>query len=88
MIEDGKRSVEVPSEIIEKAIPLWDDFVIARFLEEAPHVANVHMIVNKIWAFGDKSQKLDVIEVDSMTMRISVTNEVVRSKLSEEGCGT
>ena len=47
-VSEGEKSVEVPSEIIEKANPLWKDFVIARFLETAPHVAKVHMIVNKI----------------------------------------
>lgn len=50
---EGKKAVVVPSEVIEKANPLWEDFVIARFLETAPHIAKVHMIVNKIWAFGD-----------------------------------
>lgn len=50
---EGKQSVNVPSEVVEKANPLWDDFVIARFLETAPHVAKVHMILNKIWMFGE-----------------------------------
>lgn len=51
---ERKKSVEVPTEVIEKANPLWEDFVIARFLETAPHVAKVHMMINKIWAFGEK----------------------------------
>lgn len=84
-ISNGESSVEVPSEIIEKANPLWEDFVIARFLEKAPHVAKVHMILNKIWAFGDKTQKLDVYEMDEMTMRIRITNEKVRSKVVRRG---
>lgn len=46
---DGKKSIQVPTEVIEKADPLWEDFVIARFLEDAPHIAKVHMILNKIW---------------------------------------
>lgn len=65
-ISEGKRSVEVPTEIIEKSNPLWEDFVMARFLETAPHIAKVHMILSKIWAFGDKSQKLDVFEMDDV----------------------
>lgn len=84
-VSEGGKSVEVPSEIIEKANPLWEDFVIARFLETAPHVAKVHMIINKIWAFGEKNQKLDVYEMDATTMRIRVTNEKIRNKVVRRG---
>lgn len=82
---DGKHSVEVPAKIIEKSNLLWEDFMITRFLETAPHVAKVHMIVNKIWAFGDKSQKLDVYEMDAKTMRIRITSEMVRDKVVRRG---
>lgn len=82
---EGKKSVEVPSEIIEKANPLWDDFVIARFLESAPHVAKVHMIVNKIWAYGEINQKLDVYVMDEHTMRIRIPNEKIRKKVVWRG---
>lgn len=78
---DGKQSIEVPTEIIEKGSPLWEDFVIASFLETAPHVAKVHVILNKIWAFGDRSQKLDVYEVDSTTMRVRIPNKLVRERV-------
>lgn len=75
---EGKQSIDVPSYIIEKANPIWEDFFIARFLETAPHIAKVHMILYKIWAFGDKAQKLDVYEVDSTTMRIRITSAKIR----------
>ena len=84
-VSEGRKSVEVPSEIIEKANPLWEDFVIARFLETAPHVAKVYMIINKIWAFGEKNQKLDVYEMDATTMRFRVTNEKIRNKVVRRG---
>ena len=77
-ISEGKHSVEVPSEIIEKANPLWEDFVIAMFLETAPHIAKVYIIVNKIWAFGDNMQKLDV-------HGIRITNEKIREKVVRRG---
>lgn len=77
--------MEVPSEVIEKANPLWDDFVIARFLETAPHIAKVHMIVNKIWAYGETNQKLDVYVMDDHTMRIRIPNGKIRKKVV--GCG-
>lgn len=28
-ITEGKQSVEVPSEVVEKSNPLWEDFVLA-----------------------------------------------------------
>ena len=82
---EGKKLIEVPSAIIEKGNPLWEDFVVARFLETAPHIAKVHMIVNKIWAFGEKNQKLDVYEMDATTMRIRITNEKIRGKVVRRG---
>ncbi|KAL0884543.1 hypothetical protein Bca101_008524 [Brassica carinata] len=82
---EGKKSVDVPSDIIEKANPLWGDFVIARFLETAPHIAKVHMIVNKIWAFGETNQKVEVYEIDATTMRIRITNEKIRNKIVRRG---
>lgn len=42
-------------------------------------------IANKIWAFGDKSQKLDVYEMDEKTMRIRITSEKVRDKVVRRG---
>lgn len=84
-VSEGKQSVEVPSEIIEKSNHLWEDFVIAKFLETAPHIAKVHVILNNIWAYGDKIQKLDVYEMDSTTMRIRITSEVVREKVIRRG---
>ena len=82
---EGKRSIQVPAAIIEKGNPLWEDFLIARFLETAPHIAKVHVILNKIWAFGDKSQKLDVYEVDSTTMRVRIPNQMVRERIVRRG---
>lgn len=84
-ISDGKHSVEVPSEIIEKANSLWEDFVIARFLETAPHITKVHMILNKIWTFGDKMQKFDMYKIDAKTMRIRITSAMIREKVVRRG---
>lgn len=82
---EGKQTVKVPSVIVKEADPLWEDFVIARFLEKAPHVAKVHMILNKIWMFGDKSMKIDVYGMDEVTMRIRVPSEAVREKVVRRG---
>lgn len=84
-VKEGKQSVQVPSEIVEKASPFWEDFVIAKFLDTAPHIAKVHMILNKIWTFGDKNQKLDVYEIDSTTMRVRIVSDVVKEKVVKRG---
>lgn len=82
---DGAQSVQVPLAVVEEANLLWDDFVVARFLETAPHVAKVHMILSKIWMFGEKSMKIDVYPMDSVTMRIRVPSTVVREKIIRRG---
>lgn len=82
---NGQKSVEVPIEITENSSPLWEDFVLGIFLDTAPHVAKVHVILNKIWSFGDKTQKIDVIEVDSKTMRFRITNPMVKQRVLKRG---
>lgn len=41
-------SVAIPSEVIDDSTPLWEDFLVGKFLSTAPHVAKVHVIVNKL----------------------------------------
>ena len=83
--KDGLHSVMIPEDAIKSSTPLWEDFVIENFLEDALHIANVHVIVNTIWAFGDKTQKLDVYEMDAKMMRIRITSEKVREKVVRRG---
>lgn len=85
LTSEGKQSVTVPSAIVEEAIPLWKDFLIARFLDTAPHVAKVHMILDKIWRFGEKVQKIDVYEMDSTSMRIQIPSKAIRGKVIRRG---
>lgn len=83
--EGDQSAVEVPAAVIDEANLLWKDFVIARFLEKAPHVAKVHVILNKIWTFGDKLQKVDVYEMDEVTMRIRIPDQAIREKIVRRG---
>lgn len=46
--KEGIHMVEIPDGIIENATPLWEDFVVGKFLDLAPHIAKVHMVLNKI----------------------------------------
>ena len=56
----GKQTVEIPDEVITESTPLWDDFLVGKFLDLAPHVAKVHMVLNKIWRYGDLSTKVGI----------------------------
>lgn len=69
-IKDGIGSVVVPEEITKDVAPLWDDFMIGKFLDSAPHIAKFQVIVNKIWTLNDKAQKIEVSEVNSTMMKL------------------
>lgn len=47
-LEDGIGSVEIPEEVFKDPQPLWEDFLIGKFLDKAPHIGKVHATVNKI----------------------------------------
>lgn len=80
-MKDGVGSVTVPEDVLKDASTLWEDFLIGRFLEQAPHIAKVHAIVNKIWAMGDKTQMIDVFVINSTTMKFRICNYVTRSRI-------
>ncbi|XP_020868126.1 uncharacterized protein LOC110224871 [Arabidopsis lyrata subsp. lyrata] len=82
---EGKNSVEIPDEVFENATPLWEDFLVVNFLNTAPHVAKVHVILNKIWKQGADSQKIDVYEVNSTTQRFRVCDPLVRARILKRG---
>lgn len=80
-MEGGIGSVEVPEEVFEDPSPLWDDFLIGKFLEKAPHIGKVHAIVNKIWTAGDKSQMIEVYEINDTTMKFRILNSAMRARI-------
>lgn len=84
-VQDGVGSVIVPDEVFEDPSPLWEDFLIGKFLDTAPHVAKVHAIVNKIWAMGDKSQMIDVHALNSTTMRFRIVNPITQNRILRRG---
>ncbi|KAF8083331.1 hypothetical protein N665_0780s0004 [Sinapis alba] len=84
-MKDGIGSVIVPEEITKDVEPLWDDFLIGKFLDNAPHVAKIHAIVNKIWALNDKAQMIDVFEVNTTTMKFRIMNSSVRNRILRRG---
>lgn len=82
---EGQKSVEIPDEVLIDANPLWEDYLIEKFLDTAPHVARVHAVVNKIWSYGDKKQVIDVQVVDETTMKFRVASSIVRARILRRG---
>lgn len=82
---DGKAMVAVPDEVLNDSVPLWEDFLIGRFPSTAPHVAKIHVIVNKIWNLGDKSIRIDVFEVNSTTVKFRIRNVSARMRALRRG---
>lgn len=83
--QDGKHKVMIPDEVLVDSTPLWDDFVNGRFLNLAPHMAKVHMVVNKIWKYGELDSKVDVYDEDATTMRFRISNLKAREKILKRG---
>ena len=83
-MKDGMGSITVPDEV-KDASPLWDEFLMGKFLDKAPHIAKVHAIVNKIWTTGDKSQMVEVYIINSNTMKFRVSNMSTRKHILRRG---
>lgn len=76
---NGRQRVVVPKGVFEGAKPLWEDFLIGKFLNaSAPHVGKIHMVVNKIWRLGDKSSLIDVYAVNDTTVKFRIRKEAMR----------
>lgn len=78
---DGESTVEIPDEVVQNSIPLWEDFLEGRFLGDAPHVAKVHVIVNKIWPLGDKNVRIDVFPVNQTTVKFRIKDALTRRRI-------
>ena len=83
-MEDGIGSVEIPDEVFKDPQPLWEDFLIGKFLDKAPHIGKVHAIVNKNWA-SDKSQMVEVYEINSTTMKFRILDSAMRGRVLRRG---
>lgn len=77
--------MEIPDDVLTTSTPLWEDFVVEKFLDITPHVAKVHMVLNKIRKYGDSSAKVDVYKVNATTMRFRVSNPKAIEKILKRG---
>lgn len=82
---DGKQKVEIPVNLLVDATPLWEDFIFGKFLDISPHIAKVHMVVNKIWSYGDPNSKVEVYDVNATMMRFRIMNPKIREKVIKRG---
>ena len=82
---NGKHKVVIPEDILSDSTPLWEDFVVGKFLDIAPHIAKVHMVVNKIWSYGEAKAKIEVYDVNANTMRFKITSQKAREKVIKRG---
>ncbi|KAL0694585.1 hypothetical protein Bca4012_061765 [Brassica carinata] len=83
-IVDGKEIVEVPDNVIQDSVPLWDDLLEGKFLSIA-HIAKIHAIVNKIWPLGNESIRIEVFEVDSITVKFRIKDKNTRNRIVKRG---
>lgn len=79
--EEGKDFVNVPDEVIQNTVPLWDDLVEGKFMDTAPHVAKIHAIVNKIWPLGNQSIRIEVFEFDKTTIKFRIKGANTRARI-------
>ncbi|XP_024004922.1 uncharacterized protein LOC112082061 [Eutrema salsugineum] len=81
-VEDINRveTIHVPDSVFENTPPLWEDCIVGKFVSKAPHVAMVHMTVNKIWTIGNKSIKVDVFVVDDTTIKFKIPDASIRAR--------
>ena len=82
---EGKEVVQVPDELIQDTVPVWDDLLEGRFLAPAPHVAKIHVIVNKIWPLGDQYIKIDVFPVNEVTVKFKIKDMATRKRILRRG---
>lgn len=85
VIPDSNHGLQSNADTYHPRLKKKKIFVIGKFLSTTPHVAIVHVILNKIWVFEDKSHKIDVYEVDSRTMKFRITNPVAKERILRRG---
>ncbi|KAG7578003.1 Reverse transcriptase domain [Arabidopsis thaliana x Arabidopsis arenosa] len=82
---DGMPTARIPDSVFEDAQPLWEDFLIGKFLAKAPFVGGIHALVNKIWTLGDKTVRIDVFVVDQTTVRFRIKDDRIRNRVLRRG---
>ncbi|KAG7543595.1 Reverse transcriptase zinc-binding domain [Arabidopsis thaliana x Arabidopsis arenosa] len=82
---DGMLTARIPNSVFDEAQPLWEDFLVGKFLAKAPFVGGIHALVNKIWTLGDRTMRIDVIVVDNTTVRFRIKDARTRARVLRRG---
>ncbi|XP_024003873.1 uncharacterized protein LOC112081459 [Eutrema salsugineum] len=82
---DGIPTAKIPESVFKDSPPLWANFLVGKFLAEAPFVGKIHALVNRIWTLGDKSVKIDVYVVDRTTVRFRINDPITRARVLRKG---
>ena len=81
---DGTQTVEIPDDLLVNTVP-GEDFLEGTFLDPAPHVAKIHILVNKIWPLGNKNVKIDVYAVNERTVKFRICDQQTRIRVLRRG---
>lgn len=73
-VVDGAEMVEIPDDLLVNTVPLWEDFLEGKYLDPAPHVARIHIIVNKI----------DVFAVNERTVKFRIRDQQTTTEPESE----
>ncbi|KAG2270614.1 hypothetical protein Bca52824_065169 [Brassica carinata] len=65
--------------------PLWEDCLLGKFLDKAPHDGAIHATVKRIWSLGDKEIKVEVYVVNDYTVKFWISDAKVRARVLRRG---
>lgn len=51
----------------------------------APHVAKIHVIVNKVWPLGDKTVNIYAFEINTMKVKLKIREKEIRDRVLRHG---
>lgn len=78
---DGSIEIEIPSDLLIDAQPLWSKFIMGHFIGDAPHIGKVHATVNRIWATPEKTSMIDAQFLSSKTVLFRIDDDQVRQRV-------
>ncbi|KAG7585320.1 Reverse transcriptase domain [Arabidopsis thaliana x Arabidopsis arenosa] len=78
---DGSIEIEIPSELLIDAQPLWSKFIMGHFIGDAPHIGKVHATVNRIWASPEKTSMIDAQFLSSKTVLFRIEDDHMRQRV-------
>ncbi|KAG2312094.1 hypothetical protein Bca52824_023651 [Brassica carinata] len=86
---DGVNMVKVSPIVADlssgSGAPLWEDCLLGKFLDKAPHVGAIHATVKRILSLGDKDIKVKVYVINDYTVKFWISDAKVRARVLRQG---